>query len=194
MLSYQSGSLIETDVSQELASRNTGHFLQLTMQLSMIDDSAPEHELKQASAEFIILGDGKIIWRSGIMHAGEKAKQIVFSRTVDTPTLRGKLIKGTVVTGLCIRKVFLLYLTHHIVGIRKYQIRITPRTAAYLYLLFFTAKTVGIDNITDNSCPTATRLATRIHISSLCRIITCFRITCRLLPVHEKGKRQQTEY
>ena len=34
MLSYQSGSLIETDVSQELASRNTGHFLQLTMQLS----------------------------------------------------------------------------------------------------------------------------------------------------------------
>ena len=118
----------------------------------------------------------------------------LFSRTVDTPTLRGKLIKGTVVTGLCIRKVFLLYLTHHIVGIRKYQIRITPRTAAYLYLLFFTAKTVGIDNITDNSCPTATRLATRIHINSLCRIITCFRITCRLLPVHEKGKRQQTEY
>ena len=33
-LSYQSGSLIETDVSQELASRNTGHLLQLTMQLS----------------------------------------------------------------------------------------------------------------------------------------------------------------
>ena len=32
-LSYQSGSLIETDVSQELAGRNTGHFLQLTMQL-----------------------------------------------------------------------------------------------------------------------------------------------------------------
>ena len=30
----QSGSLIETDVSQELAGRNTGHFLQLTMQLS----------------------------------------------------------------------------------------------------------------------------------------------------------------
>ena len=44
-----------------------------------IDDSAPEHELKQASAEFIILGDGKIIWRSGIMHAGEKAKQIDIS-------------------------------------------------------------------------------------------------------------------
>ncbi len=34
MLSYQSGSLIETDVSQELTSRNTGHLLQLTMQLS----------------------------------------------------------------------------------------------------------------------------------------------------------------
>lgn len=44
-----------------------------------IDDSAPEHELKQASAEFIILGDDKIIWRSGIMHAGEKAKQIDIS-------------------------------------------------------------------------------------------------------------------
>lgn len=34
MLSYQSGSLIETDVSQELTSRNTSHLLQLTMQLS----------------------------------------------------------------------------------------------------------------------------------------------------------------
>mgnify|MGYP007068519096 CR=1 FL=1 len=33
MLPYQSGSLIETDVSQELASRNTGHLLQLSMQL-----------------------------------------------------------------------------------------------------------------------------------------------------------------
>ena len=32
-LSYQSGSLIETDVSQELAGRHTGHLLQLTMQL-----------------------------------------------------------------------------------------------------------------------------------------------------------------
>lgn len=44
-----------------------------------IDDSAPEHELKQASAEFLITGDGKIIWRSGVMHAGEKAKQLAVS-------------------------------------------------------------------------------------------------------------------
>lgn len=44
-----------------------------------IDDSAPEHELKQASAEFFILGDGKTLWRSGVMHAGEKAKPIDIS-------------------------------------------------------------------------------------------------------------------
>jgi alpha-galactosidase len=47
--------------------------------LAGIDDSAPEHELKQASAEFIILGDGKTIWRSGVMHAGQKAKHIDIS-------------------------------------------------------------------------------------------------------------------
>lgn len=41
-----------------------------------IDDSAPEHELKQASVEFVALGDDKILWRSGIMHAGDKAKRI----------------------------------------------------------------------------------------------------------------------
>lgn len=40
-----------------------------------IDDSAPEHELKQASAEFVIIGDGKTIWKSGIMHGGDKAKE-----------------------------------------------------------------------------------------------------------------------
>lgn len=44
-----------------------------------IDDSAPANELKQASAEFIIIGDGKIIWRSGILHANEKAKQVAVS-------------------------------------------------------------------------------------------------------------------
>ncbi|WP_343667945.1 NPCBM/NEW2 domain-containing protein [Chitinophaga sp.] len=44
-----------------------------------IDDSAPEHELKQASAEFIIIGNDKVIWRSGIMHAKEKAKQVAVS-------------------------------------------------------------------------------------------------------------------
>lgn len=41
-----------------------------------IDDSAPEHELKQASAEFIIIGNDKVIWRSGIMRANEKAKDV----------------------------------------------------------------------------------------------------------------------
>lgn len=44
-----------------------------------IDDSAPEQELKQASVEFIIIGDGKVIWRSGIMHASEKAKPLTVS-------------------------------------------------------------------------------------------------------------------
>ncbi|ANH83049.1 alpha-galactosidase [Niabella ginsenosidivorans] len=44
-----------------------------------IDDSAPEHELKQASAEFIIIGDGKIIWRSGVMHGRQKAKKLAIS-------------------------------------------------------------------------------------------------------------------
>jgi len=44
-----------------------------------IDDSAPEHELRQASAEFLIVGDGKICWRSGVMHAGERAKEIAVS-------------------------------------------------------------------------------------------------------------------
>lgn len=43
--------------------------------LAGIDDSAPEHELKQASAEFVIIGDGKTIWRSGAMHGGDKAME-----------------------------------------------------------------------------------------------------------------------
>lgn len=41
-----------------------------------VDDSAPEQELKQASMEFVVIGDKKILWRSGIMHAGDKAKEI----------------------------------------------------------------------------------------------------------------------
>jgi alpha-galactosidase len=41
-----------------------------------IDRSAPEKELKQASVEFVITGDGGILWRSGIMHANDKAKKI----------------------------------------------------------------------------------------------------------------------
>lgn len=47
--------------------------------LAGIDDSAPEYELKQASAEFVIWGDGKSIWRSGVMRAGEKAKPVDIS-------------------------------------------------------------------------------------------------------------------
>lgn len=47
--------------------------------LAGIDDSAPEHELKQASAEFVIIGDGKIVWKSGIMHGGDKAKEVEIS-------------------------------------------------------------------------------------------------------------------
>lgn len=41
-----------------------------------IDDSAPEHELKQASVEFVVSGDNEILWRSGIMRAGDKAKEL----------------------------------------------------------------------------------------------------------------------
>lgn len=37
-----------------------------------IDDSAPKVELDQASAEFLVIGDGKILWRSGIMRGGGK--------------------------------------------------------------------------------------------------------------------------
>ncbi|MEC5147156.1 NPCBM/NEW2 domain-containing protein [Chitinophaga sp. 212800010-3] len=44
-----------------------------------LDDSPPEYEAKQASAEFIVIGDGRILWRSGIMHAKEKAKQVAVS-------------------------------------------------------------------------------------------------------------------
>lgn len=46
-----------------------------------IDDSAPKNELKQASVEFIVIGDGKILWRSGVMHAGEKARKVEVSTT-----------------------------------------------------------------------------------------------------------------
>ena len=44
-----------------------------------IDDSAPAFELAQASAEFLVIGDGKILWKSGIMHGGDKAKDINLS-------------------------------------------------------------------------------------------------------------------
>lgn len=44
-----------------------------------IDDSAPEHELKQASSEFRIIGDGKTLWQSGIMKGGDKAKDVEIS-------------------------------------------------------------------------------------------------------------------
>lgn len=41
-----------------------------------IDDSAPAHELEQASAEFSVIGDGRVLWRSGVMRANEKAKPL----------------------------------------------------------------------------------------------------------------------
>lgn len=44
-----------------------------------IDDSAPKVELDQASAEFLVIGDGKILWRSGIMRGGDKAKKVELS-------------------------------------------------------------------------------------------------------------------
>lgn len=44
-----------------------------------IDDSAPKHELEQSSVEFLVIGDGNIMWRSGVMRAGEKAKTINLS-------------------------------------------------------------------------------------------------------------------
>lgn len=44
-----------------------------------IDDSAPENELNQASSEFFIIGDGKILWRSGIIRGREKAKKVELS-------------------------------------------------------------------------------------------------------------------
>ncbi|RAJ87269.1 alpha-galactosidase [Chitinophaga dinghuensis] len=44
-----------------------------------LDDSPPEYESRQASAEFIVLGDGQILWRSGIMHAKDAAKPLAVS-------------------------------------------------------------------------------------------------------------------
>lgn len=44
-----------------------------------IDDSAPAFELAQASADFLVIGDGKILWKSGVMHGGDKAKDINLS-------------------------------------------------------------------------------------------------------------------
>ena len=41
-----------------------------------VDDSAPKHELEQSSVEFIVIGDGNILWQSGVMRAGDKAKAI----------------------------------------------------------------------------------------------------------------------
>ncbi|MBV8254105.1 MAG: NPCBM/NEW2 domain-containing protein [Chitinophaga sp.] len=44
-----------------------------------LDDSPPEHESRQASAEFIVMGDGQVLWRSGIMHAKDTAKPLAVS-------------------------------------------------------------------------------------------------------------------
>lgn len=40
-----------------------------------IDDSAPKVELDQASAEFLVIGDGKILWRSGIMRGETRLRK-----------------------------------------------------------------------------------------------------------------------
>jgi alpha-galactosidase len=41
-----------------------------------IDDSAPEHERRQASVAFKIVGDGCTLWHSNVMHAGDKAQAV----------------------------------------------------------------------------------------------------------------------
>jgi len=41
-----------------------------------IDQSAPDHELKKASVEFVVLADNKEIWRSGVMYAKDSARTI----------------------------------------------------------------------------------------------------------------------
>lgn len=54
-----------------------------------VDDSAPEQELKQASVEFVIVGDGNILWRSGVMHAGDKAREV----SVSTKGIKSLILK-----------------------------------------------------------------------------------------------------
>lgn len=44
-----------------------------------IDDSAPDAELRQASVEFIVIGDNEILWRSGVMRGGDEAKSLKVS-------------------------------------------------------------------------------------------------------------------
>jgi alpha-galactosidase len=44
-----------------------------------LDDSPPERERNKATAEFIIYADGKEIWKSGVMKAGDKARKVEVS-------------------------------------------------------------------------------------------------------------------
>ena len=54
-----------------------------------IDASAPRHELEKATAEFIVIGDGKELWRSGVMTAQDKAKEI----SLDTHGIRSLILQ-----------------------------------------------------------------------------------------------------
>ena len=44
-----------------------------------VDDSAPAGELAQASVEFVVVGDGRVLWRSGVMRGGDEARQLKVS-------------------------------------------------------------------------------------------------------------------
>ena len=44
-----------------------------------LDDSPPERERDKATAEFIVYADGKEIWKSGVMKAGDKARKVEIS-------------------------------------------------------------------------------------------------------------------
>lgn len=54
-----------------------------------IDASAPRHELEKATAEFIVIGDGKELWRSGVMTAQDKATEI----SLDTHGIRSLILQ-----------------------------------------------------------------------------------------------------
>lgn len=41
-----------------------------------IDASAPPHELEKATVEFLVIGDGEVLWKSGVMKAKDKARKI----------------------------------------------------------------------------------------------------------------------
>ena len=41
-----------------------------------VDGSAPADELAQASVEFVVIGDGDVLWRSGVMRGGDEARHV----------------------------------------------------------------------------------------------------------------------